>query len=503
MGSLEIVERDHERRLTRREALRATVVAGVAVASARLVFAQAKARRSGPRVAIVGAGAAGLVTAFELKKAGVRADLFEAGKRTGGRIISASGLVAPGVVSELGGEFIDSDHKTMLGLVKEFGLELLDMHRDPDRKRFDQTYFFQGAHHSEAQVVAAFRPFADEIARDVIADAEKFRAVENAEKLDHLSMAEYLDDLGLDGGWLRALLDVAFTAEFGLDSDEMSALNFLTQVSADLSDGWLQMYGDSNERYRVRGGNRQVTAALTERLPDQIQYEHRLEAVQPGMGGGYWLTFAGPGSNARRIEADFVILTVPFSVLRRQVTLGVTLPPRKARAIAELGYGTNAKLIAGFQGRPWRMQRCSGAIFSDEAFQSGWDSSLLQTPADGPSALTLFLGGQAGREAGKRTADETFETLRPGVERAFPGVQAAFNGRVDRFHWPTAPFALGSYACYKPGQWTAFAGVEGKPVGNLFFAGEHCIFGDSGYMESAVVSGRRAARGVLAKIAAG
>ena len=90
----------------------------------------------------------------------------------------------------------------------------------------------------------------------------------------------------------------------------------------------------------------------------------------------------------------------------------------------------------------------------------------------GPAgALTLYSGGKLALAAGEGTAEQAAVRLMAGIERAFPGATKARNGKVSRFHWPTFPWTKGSYACYKPGQWTTIAGAEGLPVGNLFFAG--------------------------------
>jgi monoamine oxidase len=67
-----------------------------------------------------------------------------------------------------------------------------------------------------------------------------------------------------------------------------------------------------------------------------------------------------------------------------------------------------------------------------------------------------------------------------------------------RFHWPTHPYTLGSYAGYLPGQWTTIAGAEGEPVGRLHFAGEHCSVRAQGFMEGGCETGERAAADVLA-----
>jgi monoamine oxidase len=76
----------------------------------------------------------------------------------------------------------------------------------------------------------------------------------------------------------------------------------------------------------------------------------------------------------------------------------------------------------------------------------------------------------------------------------------ARNGKVSRFHWPTFAWTKGSYSCYKPGQWTTIAGAEGLPVGNLFFAGEHCSYDFQGYMNGAAQSGLDTAKAIMARL---
>jgi monoamine oxidase len=65
--------------------------------------------------------------------------------------------------------------------------------------------------------------------------------------------------------------------------------------------------------------------------------------------------------------------------------------------------------------------------------------------------------------------------------------------------WPKNIWSLASYTCYRPGQFTTIAGNEGKPVGNLYFAGEHCdsFYDQQGFMEGAILSGLAAADAIL------
>jgi monoamine oxidase len=131
-------------------------------------------------------------------------------------------------------------------------------------------------------------------------------------------------------------------------------------------------------------------------------------------------------------------------------------------------------------------------------FQLAWDNSFLQPGTAG--GLTLYSGGKLALAAGDGTAEEAATRLMAGIERAYPGTTRARNGKVSRFHWPTYAWTKGSYSCYRPGQWTTIAGAEGLPVGNLFFAGEHCSYDFQGYMNGAAQSGADTAKQVMARV---
>lgn len=86
-----------------------------------------------PKVAIAGGGIAGLNAAYRLKKAGILATVYEARRRVRGRILSVTGAIGEGLVTDLGGELINSDHADMLRLVKEFDLKLFNRAKDAER----------------------------------------------------------------------------------------------------------------------------------------------------------------------------------------------------------------------------------------------------------------------------------------------------------------------------------------------------------------------------------
>jgi monoamine oxidase len=451
-----------------------------------------------PRIAIVGAGVAGLNAAYKLQKAGLTAKVFEGANRTGGRMFTATDLLGAGLTTELGGEFIDSGHAEMLALMSEFGLEQVDTVGPGTEKLKPETYFINGRHYTQAQAAAAFVPIAKKIAEDYDAMGEvvNYEIEGGGSAIDRMSMDEYFTRIGATG-WMREMLEAAYVTEYGLELGEQSALNFLFLIgTGDLTDtSACAVLGESDERYKVRGGNQRVVDELAKRVQPQIQMLHRLEAIR-SKGQGYTLTFQHEG-RAVDEDADLVIMTIPFSMLR-EVKIDVDLPAVKRKAIAELGYGANAKVMVGFKSRPWERRGYAGNVYSDETFQLAWANSYLQPGAEG--GLTLYSGGKLAHDAGQGPAEEVAQRLLRGIERVYPGTVAQRNGKVSRFHWPTYPWTKGAYACYKPGQWTTIAGAEGLPVGNLFFAGEHCSYDFQGYMNGGAQTGADAAKAVMAAV---
>lgn len=460
---------------------------------------RSKPAGAAPRVVIVGAGIAGLSAAHHLAKAGIAAEIHEAGHRAGGRILTLRDIAAPGLFTEAGGEFIDSTHADMLALAKELGLGLADMRSNAYDTYHPTAWRFADRHRSDAQVLAEVKAAAERMRPDIESLPEDIGAgtVGPAADLDRMSIAEYLEKRGITG-WFGDLLKAAYVTEFGLDADEQSSLNLLTMVSLDTSGKEFAVYGESDERFRLEGGNQALTDALARRLEDRLRLGHRLEALS-GRDGGFRLTFQGPSGVVER-KADVVILALPFTLLR-SVDLRLDLPEAKRRAVAELGMGTNSKLFLGYRERPWRKNGYLGYFFSDGPMQSGWDHT--QTQAGEAGGLTVFQGGSAGMALGQGSPASHAAAFAPALEDLFPGSLAAANGNLGAFHWPAFPLSLGSYSCYRPGQWTTFGGEEGTPVDDLHFAGEQCSGEFQGYMNGGAESGRRAAEAVVAKWKAG
>ena len=468
-------------------------------ASAALLLAACtpmpRARDHGEAV-VVGGGVAGLTCAYRLQQAGFKVRVFEAQERLGGRMFSLRNHFADGQVCELGGELIDTGHARIRALASELGLVLDDLSADPSAAPGD-IWFCRGRRYGEDEILREFAPLAAAIARDAetIPDAEiTYATPGGTEALDRESMSAWLDRNGASG-WLRTLIEVAYTTEMGLECDEQSALNFLTFI--DPGTEHFAIFGESDERFHVRGGNDQIPQRLGAALGASIETGQVLEALKQNADGSYTLSFKR-GAGASEVRARHVVLAMPFTTLRR-VRIDVALPPAKRRAIDELRYGTNAKLMIGFDERVWwTRHKNGGSTYSDLPLQTTWETSRMQPGAAG--ILTNFVGGRHGIEIGEGTPKSQADMAAQHLDTIFPGASSArANAREARFHWPSHPWTQGSYACFTPGQWTTIRGAIGERVGTLHFAGEHCAFDNQGFMEGGVETGEWAASAILGK----
>ena len=442
------------------------------------------------RIAIVGAGMAGLVCAHRLARAGVIVAVYDASSRVGGRIWTARGKLQGGQHAELGGELIDSGHRTLFALAEELELDLDDLAPAPGVRA--DTFYFRGRLLRDTDLAQAFRPIAIRMQHALQAARRNPGAFAD---LDARSLAAWLDaqpELDVD---LKQLLSVAYTGEYGLPAEQQSVFNLLWLIDSAKPDPF-RVFGDSDERFHTHLGNDQFPARLAAKLGHQVQLGHRLTRVRE-LAGKYRLSFDREGG-AIEPEFDAVVFAVPFSVLR-QIDLDLPLPPLKRRMIKELGYGTNAKLVGQFRSRVWlEQQQASGTSITDLPVQATWDSSRGQRGTNG--LLSVFLGGAAGLAAAAGSPDACMRGFLPHLDTIFPGTAAEYcEGSALRMHWPSMQFARGSYACYQPGQ-AAWSGRVGERVGHLHFCGEHTSAAFQGYMEGAAESGERAAQELLSDL---
>ncbi|HEY8323267.1 MAG TPA: NAD(P)/FAD-dependent oxidoreductase [Ktedonobacterales bacterium] len=479
------------------------------------------------QIAIVGAGIAGLTAALTLQDAGLACAVYEAAEHVGGRMHSERDVWGDGAVSEWCGEFIDHDHMTLRHLAARFHLDLIELSQGRAGHGPPLLYLqdhFRGAD----DLGVGFAAVASIVERQTQAvgyPTTYARYSEEGYRLDHISVYAWIERhvAGGHDSLVGRYLDGGCTGFYGLDTHEQSALNLLYLVGSLRSSRSGPGSGPLHGSARISGGNQRLPEAIAASLPPgALWLGHRLIAIERRDDDALTLTFATADGDAR-IRCDAAMLTLPFSALRRVDYQRAGFDARKRAAIEQLGYGTISKLCLQFDtpywyGRgPWPA-RHGGFVITDLDIQTLWDSGdgRPETPEDVPALLVNYTSGHHGAAYAPTSAYSTSADANDGsilqqyaqrclreLERVFPGVSAHYTGRVALSYPPGDPNLLGSYACWRVGQYTAFGGYEGAAQGPIHFAGEHCSVEFQGYMEGAAREGERAAREIIHTLAGG
>ena len=455
-------------------------------------------RSFNPDILIVGGGIAGLNAAYTLQKQGLVVPVFEASSRVGGRMMTLNNYFENGVNTEMGGEFIDAYHEDLLQLVEDFQLDLTDL-RDDDSSLNDMIYF-DNKRRSQEELIEEVLPFAAKLRADLERFPENLDDISYMNSsawsdLDALSISQYLDQIGMKG-WIKSYFYHQMSAYYTMDASMQSAVNMFLLL--DIPEKEEKVTDDQSEVFKIKGGSEKLTQTMGNVLKDQIHLGHALIEIHREKKGGYMAVFEVLGKR-KRVYADYLILTLPFSKLREVKTIGFNWSPLKKKCIDSLGYGNGGKICFGLKEPVWRNHGFHGGLYCDFPAYSGWDSSRMQGGQKG--VFTVFGGGSIGNDAASKTAAELRNSYLPGLEKVWPGFNDTFeNQLLHKFSWQDYYFNLGSYTSYKVGQWSAFGGVEKEPEGNIFFAGEHCSIQFQGYMNGGAQTGRIAAEKVMEKI---
>ncbi|MFO1486595.1 MAG: NAD(P)/FAD-dependent oxidoreductase [Verrucomicrobiaceae bacterium] len=477
----------------RRRFLKQTAMAG-----AGLMLPSCATTSRGPKrtVAIVGGGIAGLTAAWRLMNAGHEVHLYETRSRTGGRMFTRRNFNDDGQFVELGAELVDTNHKHIIALAKELGVKMQNLRRGEQGRDF---VWLEERLRTDHDIPAAFKPLGAKMEADAdgLYDAEG-GFTDKARELDRMSLAAYLKDRahGVEP-WVIQLLIAAYEPELGARAERQSCLNLVDFINPDVSKGF-EVFGDSDEAWRIEGGNDTLPTVLLERMHGKISLhlDHRLEGIAD-KGGRLVLKFGTKGG-VRAADYERVILAIPFTVLRGVPgVFDLPLTSAKKRCIREMGYGSNVKVFRSFKHRLWRDPVpgrdfiCNGSVFAMEpTYQNVWETSRGQPGSRG--IITNLLGGRRGESYSEAMMSNYLDEL----DAVFPGLKKAHDGKAAAMNWPKLPFALGSYSCPFVGQYTWIYDESPKPDldGRLVFAGEHTSTVSPGFMNGGVESGERAAR---------
>ena len=209
------------------------------------------------------------------------------------------------------------------------------------------------------------------------------------------------------------------------------------------------------------------------------------------------------------IEADYVVSTIPLGVLKHgDVEFNPQLPEWKFGPIKRLGYGVLNKVILIYKQPFWDLTRhIFGALRcpenpqsvdqSDYRSQRGRFFQFLDVSATaGLPCLVALMAGDAAVDTETASDDELVLEATEVLRNIF-GKDAPLPVEVTVARWAKDRFSRGSYSSSGPEMLPTDYDTMAKPVGNLYFAGEHTIGTHPATVHGAYLSGLRAAGEVL------
>jgi monoamine oxidase len=417
-------------------------------------------------------------------------------------------------VSEWCGELIDSGHHTVRNLARRFNLPL-DNLLGAQPNGSEDTYRFGGQYYPKTQADEDFLDMSDILGADLAGAGYPTRFdgfTQVGRELDLMSIHDWIETR-VPGGHaspLGQLLDAAYAIEFGADTRAQASLNLLYMLGYQANASGLSVFGISDEKFHIRGGNQQLPEAIAADLGEAaVKTGHRLVRLKQTSNGRYQLTFERAGSTIE-VVSDYVVLALPFAVLRTLDIAQAGFSARKLRAIDQLGRGHNGKLQLQFAQRGWVGTgpwpgKANGSTYSDTGYQASWEVTRAQ--AGTPGILVLYSGGSV-TDAMKTkspfaTANDSLvvQDAQRGVQQlapVFPGL--SWNGRATQSLPHLSPFFESSYSFYRVGQYTDFGGYEPAREGGVLFCGEHTTQDFQGFMEGGAITGKQAALDLIALI---
>jgi monoamine oxidase len=459
----------------------------------------------GKSVVILGAGIAGMVAAWELKKAGYTCTILEARNRAGGRnwtirkgnrVEMTDGTTetcqfAEGHYFNAGPARLPSQHQTILGYCREFGVPL-EVEVNSSRSALLQCDSLNaGKPVEQRQVMNDTRGHVAEL---LAKSLNKQALDEDLTKEDKERMLEFLrkyGDLSPDNfykGSSRSGYKVhpGPADQVGVPRDplDMHAL-----LNAGLWDAMMfeEMHDMQATMFQPVGGMDRIAAAFEKRLDGIIRFETAVEQIRKTPKGVRIGCRDSKTGASGSIEADCCICAMPLSILK---TIDADFSPDFKNAIESAKYDSAYK-IAWESRRFWEQDYSiyGGISFAKQPVNVVWYPSAKIFSEKG--VLIAGYGVENDTDFGKLDFAGKLAASRQTIEHLHRGCSKELTNPVY-VSWGHIPYNLGSWISHF-GQKTALPGYARltEPDGAIYMAGDH-VTHLVGWQEGATLSAHRA-----------
>jgi monoamine oxidase len=454
----------------------------LSVASGSYHVLESQNLRPKRKIAVIGAGLAGLCAAYELNGLGYDVTVYEARGRVGGRVHTLDGFVE-GKIAEGGGELIGANHPLWNSYKHHFGLSFSDV-----QDYGNSPFRFHGATLTADQS----KDLADEmdeqfrlltnLAASIVDPFEPWTN-RNAKALDAISLGEWICKAKCSILCKHAI-SVMLAADNGIPSKDQSLLAVLAMVKG----GGLDRYWTDTELFRCKEGNQKLAQHFADwlnRTKTAVIENSPVESIAPS-GVGVSLTVKGE----KTPDADDVILAVPPSVWNnidfsrfQELAAKLSKPPKM---------GSNVKYLMRLKERFWQEFASSPTLSDDGPVDLTWETTEADDTGD--FVMVAFSGSVDAGTCANWSDDVRRRNYVSTMHEPYPGI--AENIKETKFmNWPNEDWTKASYYFPHLNEVTAWGPFWRAGYGGwLHFAGEHTSYAFMGYMEGALSSGYRLAR---------
>ncbi len=475
----------------------------------------------GQSILVLGAGMAGLVAAYELRKAGYHVQVLDFNQRAGGRAWTLRGgdvftelggarqevKFDPGLYINPGPWRIPHHHHAVLDYAHRLNVPLEPFMMVNYNSYLHSTSAFGGKPQRFKQVTADFQGHVAELLGKVTAQNQLDAGVT---KDDQERLLEALRDWGALDKDYRYVKGASSAERRGYDvapggglmpkavPSQPLALSDLLQSGL-----WQHITAGADYEYQQAifqpvGGMDGIAMALYREVKDLVRLNAkvvRIDQSERGVTVDY-LPSQGPGP-MQQVKADWCVCTIPLSILA-QLDIRVQAP--MLEAIQSVPYGASVKVGLQFNRRFWEQDEriYGGVTFTNLPIQ------MVSYPSTGYGhrGKGVLLGGYMfGPHAYEFTAMSPAERVRKAVEygaQIHPQYHQEFDHGVA-VGWHRVPWTLGCY-----GMWTEESRAKYYPTlcgidGRIVLAGEHASMIPA-WQEGAVLSSLDAIQRLHAKI---